>query len=641
MAFVLELHITSNQNYIQNYITSIIREFNMFATLKQENDKLFCAFDSTHSKLQECLDLIAKQLPASIFLKASKSYEIEDEPTKLPEIQNEYALGLGLCPSCQKEMFDVSSRRYYYPFTSCSSCGGNYNFVHSYPYERMNTSFKFVVPCESCEKEINSVGFREKHHINSCHKCAVPVRLVNKTTERYANDSGSFRTMFEVAAKALNDDKKLLMKTTLGYRLFYKVEHKNYNSILMMINATKITDHLSLITEEFNVLLSIERPILHVTLKNEALKTLYNANTTYVKYPDDGFTILLATELQKQGVDYIAYEDVDAECDADMLMDYDLEITSQKDMRVFLNKDIMFIAEGERVSFPSKEFYPQSVLSVADDFVGLPKANKMFFDTMEHFDSIEVSKAKVLEGDREIYHQQQSYYAVEEASFMSVIAEHNAFDKRCVGAYFDEVPSFLYYDTKNVLKIIPPKEFHASTILEDMKNLREGSDRLIENLKEKMPNVYAKLEQLQTRENVHLFEAVSIILNIEDESMRGVTKEAMKFIGKGGLQIDTHVKDNRFDNTAFLSSIISYQLADVETSILSYSIFESFGDYFNDILQELKGKTKATEIVLCGTHFANQSLFSRMQRNLKMTPPLMNKHYPIGKENAVVGGLYT
>jgi hydrogenase maturation factor HypF (carbamoyltransferase family) len=122
--------------------------------------------------------------------------------------------------------------------------------------------------------------------------------------------------------------------------------------------------------------------------------------------------------------------------------------------------------------------------------------------------------------------------------------------------------------------------------------------------------------------------------------MRGVTKEAMKFVGKGGIQIDTHVKDNRFDHAAFLASIVSYQLAGVSTSILSYSIFESFGDYFNDILQELKSKTKATEIVLCGTHFANQSLFSRMQRNLKMTPPLMNKNYPIGKENAVVGGVF-
>lgn len=81
---------------------------------------------------------------------------------------------------------------------------------------------KFVVPCKSCQEEMQNVGLRESHYINSCHECGVAVRLVNKTNERYANDAGSFRTMFEVAAKALKDDKKLLMKTTMGYRLFYR-----------------------------------------------------------------------------------------------------------------------------------------------------------------------------------------------------------------------------------------------------------------------------------------------------------------------------------------------------------------------------------------------------------------------------------
>jgi phage anti-repressor protein len=463
---------------------------------------------------------------------------------------------------------------------------------------------------------------------------------VSKSSERYANDAGSFRTMFEVAAKALKDKKKLLMKTTMGYRIFYVTKEMNSNSILMMINAAKITDNLALITEEFNALLSIERPILNVTLKNEDLKTQLGVNTTYVKYPDDGFSILLGTELQKLGIDFIAYEDTDESRDADILMDYDLEINPQKDIRFFLNKDVDFIAEGERVSFPSHHFQKSSLVSIAHDFAAIPKDDQMFFDKMEHFDGVHVDEAKVLEGIDEQYHQNQKIFMQDEASFISVIAEHNAFGKKCVGAYFDEEPSFLYYDGKNVLRIVPPKHFDGSKILEDIANLREGSDRLIENLKKTKPEIYAKLEALQTKKDVKLFEAVAILLGLEDESMRGVTKEAMKFVGKGGIQIDTHVKDNRFDHTAFLASIVSYQVAGVSTAILSYSIFESFGDYFNEILQELKGKTKAEEFILCGTHFANQSLFSRMQRNLKMTPPLMNRNYPIGKLNAVVGGLY-
>ncbi len=640
MAFVLELHLSSKQNYIKNYIVSIIRMFNINTNVSLNDYKLLCAFTSKHEKLSECLELIAQELPASFFLKASKSYENDEEPNSLPNIDNSFTLNLGLCPFCQKDMFDVTSRRYYYPFTSCTCCGANNSFVNTYPYERKNTSFKFIVPCSACDLESKSVGFKEKHVINSCHSCGVPVRLVNKTRERYANDAGSFRTMFEVAAKALQDNKKVLIKTTMGYRLFYKAIYKNFDSILMMINAEKITDNLSLISEEFNALLSIERPILNVTLKDDILKEIYGANTVYAKYPDDGFCILLGAELIKLGLEYIAYEDCDENSDSDMFMDYDLEINPQSDIRIFLNKDISFIAEGERISFPSKNFLTKPLLSVANDLIAIEQDRTMFLDSMEHFHSIKVDKVNVLEGDKETYHSNQRQFSQDEASFMSVIAEHNAFDKSCVGAYFDEEPSFLYYDTKNVLRIIPPKHFEASHLLEDIINLREGSDRLVENMKNKMPKVYESLLSLENKKNVKLFEATAIILGLEDKSMRGVTTESMKFIGKGGIQIDTHISDNRFDHGAFLASIISYQLAGVSTSILSYSIFESFGDYFNDILQELKSKTKATEIVLCGSHFSNQSLFSRMQKNLKMSPPLMNKDYPIGKKNAVLGGIY-
>jgi len=159
------------------------------------------------------------------------------------------------------------------------------------------------------------------------------------------------------------------------------------------------------------------------------------------------------------------------------------------------------------------------------------------------------------------------------------------------------------------------------------------------NVEKNHTQLYALLLKIE-QSNVNLFEAAAIILGLEEESFEGVMKEALKFIGKGGLQIDTKVEDNRFNHVAFLASIISYRLAGVDSVYLSYSIFESFGDYFSELLTEIKSKTKATEIVLCGSYFASQSLFSRLQRNLKNTPPLLNMSYPIGKENCVVGGVF-
>lgn len=641
MAFVLEIGIDSSQEYIKNYIVAITREYGVRAQIVQKNSTIICTFASDDTNLKVCLEVIEQRLPASCFLKTTKQYESKSEPDSLPTCKQTYPLNLALCPTCQKEMFDPSSRRYYYPFTSCTHCGGQHSFLINYPFKRENTSLKFFQMCDACREETLHVGIRESHHLNSCHKCGIPVRALSRGNERYANDAGSFRTMFEVAAKAIVDRKKVLIKTTFGYRLFYLQEFISKNSIVMMINAQKITHYLSLINAEFNALLSIERPILHVTLSDEELKSRFDANTAYVKYPDEGFSILLGVELQKLGIDHCAYEVADANTIADIVIDYDVELRAQSDMRLFLNKDISFIAEGERVSFPSLLHVKTNVLSVAHDYVNVQRDEGVLIDKMEFFDSVTVERAIVLEDESdEQYHSSQQTMSQDEASFMSVIAEHNLFGTKCVGAHFDEEPSFLYYDGKRVMRIVPPKEFDAHALLEKMATLREGADRLVTNIQMKMPLIHERLVQLQDKESTTLFEAVATILGLEDATMRGVSIEAMKFIGKGGIQIDTHVKDNRFDHIAFLSSIVSYQLAGVSSTIISYSIFESLGDYFSELLHELQSKTKATNVILCGTHFANQSLFSRMQRNFKNTPLHMNRSYPIGKENAVVGGVY-
>lgn len=639
MAFTLEVMTSFSQPTIKNYLISTIRSFGMKAVVHQQKNKIICAFNSGDEKLQECLEEIASTLPASAFMSSSQHYDMEGEPEEIPDFTVEYPVALGLCPSCQKEMFDPSSRRYYYPFTQCTHCGGQYAFFEHYPYKRENTVFSYLKSCPTCEDESKQLGRREKQVLNSCHTCGIPVKLIHKDKERYANDAGSFRTLFEVAAKALRDGKTLLVKTTMGYRRFYRSQKLEEGSVLMLVNAMKITEFCSLINDEFNALLSIERPILHVALKDETLRSTFGTSID-VKYPDEGFSILLAKELTLLGVDFIAYEALERAAEADFVMEFDLELNYQSDMHLFINKDIKFIASGERVSFPSRLPYGRDTLSIAHGLVGIKDAKGMLFDQMGRFTSASTTKVNQLETETPSVESGNFHtMAPDEASFMSVIAEHNKFGTKVVGAYFEGEPSFLYYDGKKVIRVVPPKHFSPIGLIDALKTLREGSDRLISNVEKHHPELYALLLRIE-KSDVNLFDATAILLGLEEESFSGVMKEALKFIGKGGLQIDTKVEDNRFDHFAFLSSIISYRLAGVDSVYLSYSIFESFGDYFSELLNEIKGKTKATDIVLCGSYFAGQSLFSRLQRNLKASAVLMNMSYPIGKENCVVGGVF-
>jgi len=640
MAFVMELQCSSSQPYLRNYIAAIAREFGVPAKIVHASGTMTCAFASDHPRLEACVAAVAERLPASWHLSGSRHYETPEAPRQLPEPSEALPLGLGLCPACQKELFDPSSRRYYYPFTHCAHCGGQYAFFGAYPFTRANSSFSYLRPCAACEAEQETYGRRENDPLNSCHSCGVPVRLESGGRERYANDAGSFRTMFEVAAKAIADEKTVLVKTTMGYRRFRKAGESAGDAILLMINAEKITDYLALIGEEFNALLSIERPVLHTAVKDAGLQALVGRSAD-VKYPDDGFTILLAKELQRLGMDYVFYEAADAEIDADLRMEYDLEIASQSDQRLFINKEVRFVAAGERVCFPSRMAPASRTLGMAHGLAGVPGDGYVLFDRPEHFGSVTVENAVVLDGETEArWHTHQRQAAQDEASFMSVVAEHRLFGHKCVGAHFDEEPSFLYYDGKKVIRLVPPIAFTPEALLERIASLRDGSERLLKNFETRMPAAFAKLQALQAREGASLFEAAAVVLELEEESFAGVGKAALAYYGKGGVQVDTHVKDNRFDHTAFLASLISYRLAGVDAVMIAYSIFESFGDYFSDLMQQIKGKTKAEHLILCGSSFAQQSLFSRMQRNMKATPPLMNVNYPIGRENAVVGCVY-
>ena len=85
---------------------------------------------------------------------------------------------------------------------------------------------------------------------------------------------------------------------------------------------------------------------------------------------------------------------------------------------------------------------------------------------------------------------------------------------------------------------------------------------------------------------------------------------------------------------------MSYQLGGVENNFMCYSIYESFGDYIGEIVPQLADKVGTRTVVLTGETFANQSLYGRIQRTIGQYKPLMNKNFPIGKENAVYGALY-
>jgi len=635
---VIEFTFQSDKAYIATLCQAVAEKCGISLELAQSRDKLTLVLPSEDSALESFLETLENTLPASIYLKQSSHRTETEKPTLHESVTNDLPVDLSLCPTCQKEMFDVSSRRYYYPFTSCNACGGRHAFLETYPFTREKSVMKFMKPCAACEEEMRANPLRKDYPLISCIECGIPLRMVDKKSERYANDKGTYRTLFEVSARAIAKGKTVVMKTLHGYRKFYKPEGKtDPEAILFIADVNALNRHLMIVVQEFNALLSIERPLLRVATKSNEAKAHFGSSV-WTKYPDDGMSMLLARELINAGLEYIVYEPCDEEEEANFLVDFDLPVTPQKDFKLFINQDTSLLIDGERSIFPQlvQEGKPGRV-SVAAGLACVDTEEGKIIDRPEHFDKIPAREVYVAEGEK-IVLENAKPFSVAKAAMLSVLAEHDKLHESAIGVHFDDRLHFLYYNQKEVIDVVPPKAFEADNLLTEIATLREGSDRLVENFRAKFPALYERLDNLSGE--VDLFKVTAILLELENESFDGISEMALSFLGKGGMQIDTKVKDNRFNDYAFLASLMSFKLSGAEQAILCYSIYESFGDYIADIATQLLAKTKAPTLTLSGTTFANQSLWGRIQRNLALKKPLLNKNYPMGRENSVCGAQF-
>ncbi len=670
MYFIFEIAFTSPKHYIANLIRVYAVQEELEVDVLQTPDKIIMTFNQDDEKLESFLLGLEEVLPASLFLGKGKHYFSDERPAVLPETKPDIPLNIAPCPTCQKEMFDVSSRRYYYPFTSCNHCGSQHPFLTKYPYERKNTNMKFLVPCSDCKEELKSNALRKDYPLISCIECGIAIRMLDKEVEHMALNKGDYRKLFKAVAGAIATGKTVLIKTMHGYRKFFnpnkaltEIKKISFSSVpksenlspspynfsasseesvalstLLMASSHGFNKHLMMVEQEFNALFSIERPLLRVATKSDEIKKLYGTSAL-VKYPDDGMTMLLAKEILNVGLEYIAYRECDAQAEADFLVDFDMPINPQKDTKVFINQDKTLFVSGERIVYPMRAYSNNNRVSLAHDLACVNVDGKKIIDSIELFDKVTTDEFYVLDSEEfESGHSNEHKFEQYKASMLSVLSEHQKVGNKAVGVHFDGTLNFLYYNGKTVINAVPAIPFESDNLWEKISTLRDGSDRLVGNYKKAYPEVWERLDNLEG--DMDIFEVTAITLGLEDESFEGISAEALSFLGKGGLQIDTRVKDNRFDNYAFLTSIMSYQLGDVENAYMCYSIYESFGDYIGEIVPQLLEKVDTRLVVLTGETFANQSLYARIERTLGQYKPMMNQNLPIGKENAVYGGLY-
>jgi hydrogenase maturation protein HypF len=86
---------------------------------------------------------------------------------------------LATCADCEAEIFDVTNRRYRYPFTNCTGCGPRFTIATGIPYDRASTTMSRFEMCPACRQEYEDVEDRRFHaQPNACPACGPRLRLL-------------------------------------------------------------------------------------------------------------------------------------------------------------------------------------------------------------------------------------------------------------------------------------------------------------------------------------------------------------------------------------------------------------------------------------------------------------------------------
>jgi len=210
-----------------------------------------------------------------------------------------------LCSDCELEFYDITNKRFHYPFINCTNCGPRFSIIKALPYDRPNTTMNKFVMCKDCESEYKN-PLNRRYHAQpiSCKNCGPNLFLKNNRGEILSSGNDGVK----MAAKLINEGKIIAIKGLGGFHLVCAAdsfeaiqtlrERKNRPSkpFALMCKNLENAKKLALINEkESEILISKSKPIVILESKPNVLpKNLApNLNKIGIFLPNTGLHLLL------------------------------------------------------------------------------------------------------------------------------------------------------------------------------------------------------------------------------------------------------------------------------------------------------------------------------------------------------------
>jgi hypothetical protein len=361
-------------------------------------------------------------------------------------------------------------------------------------------------------------------------------------------------------------------------------EEKGFEVKLLITNTSKIEEIFDISVKDFQLLCSIERPLVKLKFKilKNAHKEFSSTNFIYAKIPDDKEVVLFAQALKKNDINYVLYVN---------------DEVYQDGLKSTYTKEQNLIIHGDKGLFPKYDFI----------------ANKKYNSSKEYFDENGgVYKAILAQTSKRLIPSLGVYFS-----------QNSTNSSICIN-----IPA------KGLKQIISIPNIHNSirNCFEEIADIDEHCTRLIANYSKKFPNVLKDDVPLNTNGFESIINMCAKVLGIN--SSKEFEDMALNTSMTSGIQIDMKlisINDvNYLDYRRIVQSIMAYKMADVDNITLIYSFYESLSEFICNYANEIAKETKTKDVVLCGNMFANSILLSKTNKTLsKSYNVILPKEYPL------------
>jgi len=262
------------------FVYSLAAKYNLSGWVCNTSEDVRIEVEGTREVLDRFISSLEREAPplarieglAVSFDKPAhyKGFEIRPSVAQLGQYQL-VSPDIATCSPCLDNVFTQGNRRWHYPFTNCTNCGPRFTIIKDIPYDRPLTTMSIFKMCQDCQREYEDPMDRRFHaQPNACPVCGPQLQLTDNAGHMVEGPD-----IIEKTADLLRKGGIIAIKGLGGFLLACNAENAEAVMLLrqrkhrpskpfaiMLKDITEVKKHCTLTTEENNLLLSPQAPIV-------------------------------------------------------------------------------------------------------------------------------------------------------------------------------------------------------------------------------------------------------------------------------------------------------------------------------------------------------------------------------------------